>query len=721
MSLSLKLKYNLTQKEVSSQLIKDSKCDNRLALSKSEKKKIFEQFEQSISKNKFGYSFNYLVLGLLYDKNSFLNNIKRKGIFRYSKYLNQKCIIENLVSEILLLSDYLELDNSIIEYFTSIKNLSPIHKILKNIRLDIINEIRKFKKKPSYCGYSRSLIKTLLAFIDYLFLIVYIPKQLNNPNSFDFHSRETISEAVSFIIYLYYEIYELKDQDFGIIDEDYILSNRIQKIIQDACYFKKLQEIEIYVDHFSYKCIRRNRQIVILPLSPNFEKSIRLGYIRTDFQKIYDDVVRKHDDVLSLEEMYDRLKRELKVDLFKYTNKGPYPRYRIEIPEKIRRVLNEKFFSAEEIYREEMDYIDYMAKEQLLSIDKLQTLSIRQHLTLFDFLKIKRFFIFLYMVFFKSLLKKPNVETKLVLRSLVPGYSSKEALCKVLMNLASKKKVESFLDVVTWKPEKNTIFDLQYQSFVKLGNFYTIPVCVFANSNAIRNIYSLEYKLKNPKIFDDGKFDLMGELLSISFKKQGFQTFTRVQHDFKGGGDIDFLAINKNLLFIAECKKTLLPTNIFELRTLYNSIIKANSQLDLIVEGIRNSNLSDLISNKTGCDLNRIKTIKTAIITNSRIFVGCNLWKHPIRNIQEMINIIETGKVKTHTGDYSVWKFEKFSLDDLCYYLDDEKFHKHFYDSMLEKKLVFKLKSIDVIVVTYTLDAQRAEENFEKFGYRKID
>jgi len=111
MSLSLKLKYNLTQKEVSSQLIKDSKCDNRLALSKSEKKKIFEQFEQSISKNKFGYSFNYLVLGLLYDKNSFLNNIKRKGIFRYSKYLNQKCIIENLVSEILLLSDYLELDN----------------------------------------------------------------------------------------------------------------------------------------------------------------------------------------------------------------------------------------------------------------------------------------------------------------------------------------------------------------------------------------------------------------------------------------------------------------------------------------------------------------------------------------------------------------------------------------------------------------------------------
>jgi hypothetical protein len=179
------------------------------------------------------------------------------------------------------------------------------------------------------------------------------------------------------------------------------------------------------------------------------------------------------------------------------------------------------------------------------------------------------------------------------------------------------------------------------------------------------------------------------------------------------------LAVKENLIFIAECKKSLLPTDIFELRTLYDNLWKASEQLDLIIEALSNLEYRNRIGVKVEYDLSKERTIIASIITTNRLFVGLRLFKYPIRNIQEVLNIIGTGTIKTQKGEYSVWKNKEFSLDDLFYYFEDGKFHQFLFDAMTEKDILYRFKAINVNFVTYTLDILKAENNFEKLNYRK--
>ncbi|MEK6590048.1 MAG: hypothetical protein AABZ11_05155 [Nitrospinota bacterium] len=142
------------------------------------------------------------------------------------------------------------------------------------------------------------------------------------------------------------------------------------------------------------------------------------------------------------------------------------------------------------------------------------------------------------------------------------------------------------MKIITWDPSEDTVFDVQYQPFVKTGEAYMVPVCIFVLSNCIRNVFASEYKSGNPAILDDGKYDAISESLQKAFETQQFKVITRIPHSFKHGGDIDFLAYKDNFLFIAECKKFLHPTNIYEQRTIFDGLKKARNQLDLILEAL---------------------------------------------------------------------------------------------------------------------------------------
>jgi len=49
----------------------------------------------------------------------------------------------------------------------------------------------------------------------------------------------------------------------------------------------------------------------------------------------------------------------------------------------------------------------------------------------------------------------------------------------------------------------------------------------------------------------------------------------------------------EDFLFVAECKNSLLPTDIYELRNIYDSLNKANKQLNLVLDALKDSNYEE--------------------------------------------------------------------------------------------------------------------------------
>lgn len=130
------------KKDISKELLRNYKDDEKINLSNPEKKKAQKYIEEYSAKLKFLPTFNYIVLGLIYDREKTLDTIKRKGILRYSKYLESKNFPEPLSKAILSLSPELFLNESEKQYFESILNLSPIYEIMNSLRGAIITEIK---------------------------------------------------------------------------------------------------------------------------------------------------------------------------------------------------------------------------------------------------------------------------------------------------------------------------------------------------------------------------------------------------------------------------------------------------------------------------------------------------------------------------------------------------------------------------------------------------
>lgn len=407
--------------------------------------------------------------------------------------------------------------------------------------------------------------------------------------------------------------------------------------------------------------------------------------------------------------------------MFKYTEDLNYPRYKIEIPEPIFEALSDYFFKPKEIFREEAQYLSAIFKEQFLDFEKLNEIKLSANLSLMEFFILKRLFTFFYYVFSKKVADKLKEEHRTIIRSLIPTFDI-EKLHKFFKDIIGKQAINEFLNLVTWDPKGNTIFDVQYQPFIKTGEAYMVPICVFVKSNSIRNVHAYGYKTGIHAIMDDGKYDPIADSLEKAFKFQDFEAFKSIPHSFKGGGEIDFLAYKDDLLFVAECKKFLHPTSIYELRTIYDGLNKACDQLSMITEALGDVKEAAHISSLIGRDIRKAKTIRTSIVTNTRLFWGQSFNGHPIRNIYEIYNFIVTGNFRTEEGYYWLWENKEFTLKDLEKYLSEDfmKFTA-WYDSMLQQELNYYFGKYNLTFETYVLNIEKLKESIKNLNLKKVE
>lgn len=690
--------------------------NNFIKPSNKEKKELQKVIEKSVLKAKYKVSINAITLGLCFDYDKTFENIRKKGVFRYSKYQKSKCIIKSLAEEIMYVCNSLShAKQPDIDYLNSIILLEPTLQSYKELNKLVLAEIRDFKR--NYKG--KSLIKSLLCFNDYLFLINHYPDRNGDLDDIKgLRTKEEISSSVSYIIWLISELDGLTVSNSTLIADKYIESGAIKRIITACCFINELKEVEIFIDNFNYKCVKRDEVLEILPQSVCFEKSLRLGYIRTDIQ-IATDRLREDSGSESIKSIAEEIVNLFEV--FVYIETHNYPRYILQMPEPLFDYLEKNILSPDHLFKEDFEYLSNVFKEQLLNFEKLKNEKIAANLTLLEFLKLIRVFTFFQILFEISVYdKNKDIKTGDVIRSLIPNFSE-DHIYEILEKFTTTEKAESFLDLVTWEQGNQNLYDIQYYPFLFIDGYYLLSMNIMQRSNSLRNLIASEYKKGNKHILKDGKDDeLINRLIRLSEK-------LNLDYDFGlnfSGGEIDFILVIEKTAFIFECKQTLHPASIYDLRTLNDYVNKAENQLDKIISLNEDEKLFQQFNSKR-INFSKIESVVPAIILNSRLFNG-NCSKYPIRNIHELVNILERGTAVTIKETYKLWESNNLQLSDVLDYFDKQnKIYKYFFNSSLQLyKHNIPITSPEIVYDTYFINLMEEPQKFDeymKIHYSKLN
>ncbi|MFN8299388.1 MAG: hypothetical protein U0T75_09795 [Chitinophagales bacterium] len=667
-------------------------------------KELLKKIELSVINGDYLTARNGLLVTLFYAPDETFDLIRKRGLFRYSRYANKKCIVKSLATELVeICKEYGTFNENIFSYLYSIINYSSVLVSYNAFEHHIIAEFKRFEKKYK----DKSIIKTLLSAVDFLFLSGFYPKTNTDLSEISNRTKEDISAGVSYLIHVYTNRIRSENINIGFVSEEYIKSGDIGRLIIPACYYSDFKEFEVMIDHFDYHCDLEGEHLYIKPPFEEFEKSIRAGYIRTELQQINDRV--NTSNALSLEEFVEKINEQEIFKFFKLTETHNYPRYRIELPEPIYDYITEQFIKPDNLFKEEVDYLSLIFKEQLLNPDDLNKITVKEDLTLYEFIKIRRVLIFFYVMFAKEIYKIEKVDTELLLRSLIPVYQF-DQFYDFLERLLPVEKIDSFLDLVCWEPGSDFVFDLQYHPIIYLNNSFIIPLSIFANSNSIRNLFASEYKQSNTGLLNSG--EPLVTLLKGTFDKIGIQAHSEISI---GGTDIDVCAIHQDVLFVFECKHTLHPVSSYDLRTTYDYLRKAESQLDKINKSYNEGKLLEILERKIGVNLAGIKKIVSSIVLSNRLFNG-NSFKYPVRNINEVINMLSGGTMRTENGIYNVWNSKTLTIDFMLDYFSlQNEMTTLLMDSLSKRTMTYEFAKPKLLFDSYYLDSTVAIPKLNEF------
>lgn len=638
-------------------------------------KELQDIIEYSMTKPSFKDALSSLFLLFLSGNDEYIAKIKSSGVLRYSRYINRKCIIAPVLSELLNYEKaHSYLRNEDKEYLTSLLLLSGASISLNKVYITIRDFTYKNLRKYGYIEIS----KIVLAYVDYIFMSTDY-NQVPNPTDL---TKEEIAEAASYILYYISsnrDICPTKNLRVIYNYEEFIIQNDIEHIIDCAWAMLQIKEWEILTECFGYQFKEDHDGLLIEPPHIMLDKSIRLGYIRTELQYescLYRAYSGIGSSAISIIDYATKVQETLGNRFtFEYKEEFGFGRYVMKFPDYVIDVFKKMIIDSDKCFKEDVMYLSLLGREQLITYSDLEDISI-QGLSLKEFLKIKNIFIIIGQWLNENLKKNANNNLNLTYRSLIP-ILSKEAIKELLLQLTTEEKAQSFLDIISWSPQSERILDIQYNPFINMGDFYAMPLNILANSNSIRNLYALMHK--SNELLSNGQDDPLIQIIKDAFNYSNKPCITNIKYS---KGDIDIIAKIDNTLLVLECKNTLHPTSAHDMRTTWNHITKGQKQLRKIQTAIENKELDNLLENVFGTKSKDFESIYYAVIVSNRLFVG-NFLSYPVRSSNDFVNLLHDGMIVTSAGEYCQWIGDSLSARDIYNY-----FHNNLELKILEQSMI---------------------------------
>ena len=383
------------------------------------------------------------------------------------------------------------------------------------------------------------------------------------------------------------------------------------------------------------------------------------------------------------------------------------------ISEPLRDILrDDKFFY------EELLFLTEGCREMFINFEYLLNFKIYNKLTFFDIIKVHRFFYMIKTFFCTHLETYLESNPILVYRSILPVYKDEDFENLLSNFVLDEEKVSDFIEIFSWFSGEDKIFDLQYRPLIGVEDHYIFPLNIFCNSNLLRNSLYIVRK----RLYDNNQVDPLADILQKVLKEK-FE-FVEIQVNYKKfdyNGDIDVLVKQDDCIFIFECKNTMLPGNIYELRSTYDNIIKGAEQLTKISNALSDENFKKYFYERFGWDLNENYNITTCIVLGTRIFSGYRIENHPVRSIYELVQFIDKGEILyENEPKMSQWQDDNFVHTDLLKYIKEDLYHSICFDSMQSKDLIYQMNNTQITFSTFFANYEMLLEKQEKI-FRKID
>lgn len=657
-------------------------------------------------------SLKLFLEGVGGDEDVFIEEIRKSGAFRCSAYNFVGHDISSLLNAYEERSPPFRANKDPELYFESVRALLYIAQSVRGILKSLSGtfDVNSFK------GY--------LATVDKLF---WFPRPHDYTRSSlrrcaDDYPIEDLAEAFSYAYYQLTTTGDLGAVTLGHLDEAKVASGYYANRLAEYCGLLKFREAEILVDRFGYSASKVGSTVSIKAPADRLEMSIRLGYIHSENQQYADygnfqDQVRRAPPLsLVCKSMVDKLG-----DIMFSINDKPIKRIVMQIPEipKLRELI-----VGDDLYAEEYVQLAMIQKELLLTEQQLLTEPISESVTIRDVVKLQRLFRFLFWLFREHINTKGLQDDGLFYRSMLPVYPQ-EVFVNLMSSLYGHKMASEFCRLFVWEPQSQAKFDIQTKPIISINGRIVIPLGIMSQSNLVRNAM-----MHNRFRFDDdGKFDAMGKLLEASLKEAGAGTKRSVKYKYgECQGDVDVLAVWDNKVFAFECKASLQPCNVFELRTSYDYICKAGKQLTQFKHLFKVPDFRKYLGAKLGIHLGDDKNVHTCIVTGNRLFSGWIQDGHHVRPLHELCNMLESGTVivraiqgsvaRARVVKYRTWKGDKFTPDDLITYIDGENLHRPRFGAMEPWSNSIMIGKKKLVFETYRLDMEKMIKLYsEQFPY----
>ena len=135
-------------KKIDKDFLKKSLQEQKYSLpSKKLIKAFLNKIESSVLKADYLVSRNTLMVTVFYDFEETFDFIRRKGIFRYSRYVNSKCIVKPLATELIeICQEFGHVSNQIFSYLESVINFATVLNSYNAFERQIIGEFNAFER-----------------------------------------------------------------------------------------------------------------------------------------------------------------------------------------------------------------------------------------------------------------------------------------------------------------------------------------------------------------------------------------------------------------------------------------------------------------------------------------------------------------------------------------------------------------------------------------------
>jgi len=669
---------------------------------------------------------SWISLGFRCHPDRSLDEIRRQGIFRCSKYRFRSGQLRPVVSTLLAHAKALSLADDVTHYLQSVSSLLQLGSSVRTLDASL----REFLVRRN-----ERALKTVVAVVDSLFMLDHQVDDSRSSENWKHYTKEDLAEAGSYIIHCFDTEIGVRDEHFDFMDEPGLIAGLYHRLLVKACKIRAFLAAEILVDAFDYRCALRADVARVAPPYPELEMSIRLGFIQNEqasWRQRIERITAVHQGQLSLYKaadlFYDRFRDQIvklveepmKRYVFHYPNIPPF----------------RAFFTEDDLLVEERLYLKEILESELVTLEELKNFEIRKGITVLDLLRVYRLFGFVSHVTKRHLASVLEGEPVLAYRSLVPVFRISQ-LEQMLEWCLAKEAVSAAIDMLSWTSHASETVDLQYRPILRGHQYCLTPLNTAGAINWYRNLAHTQRR----RVMDLAEEEAASRAAAATLSgasphvRKGFGTTLKGRRI-----EIDVLTRFGDYLFVFECKHSLLPCNVHELRTSYDHIKKAASQLTIIKELLTQKEIEAELYRRLGWALTPASEIVTCIVSCNGMFPGLAIAGHPVRRWAELQNVIESGVVRVGSIRFtrrdggagieadsiepdglveaSLWDGPELTPEFLRKYIKESLLQDSMFSAMVKVEQAYQLGKRTLVFSSFGLDAVAAQENIEKLVSR---